>query len=104
MTTIEPAPKLDQTNCDREPIHIPGSIQPHGCLLACDVSARAVLRHSANAAAMLKIDGSLNGRKLEDLFEPDAVHALRNALARAGSAVRPKLLIGLDIRDERNID
>src|SRR3569623_1235263 len=65
MTTIEPAPKVDLTNCDREPIHIPGSIQPHGCLLACDVSARAVLRHSANAAAMLKIDGRLTGRKPE---------------------------------------
>ena len=24
-------------NCDREPIHVPGSIQPHGCLLACDI-------------------------------------------------------------------
>ena len=23
-------------NCDREPIHIPGSIQPHGALLAFD--------------------------------------------------------------------
>ena len=27
---------FDLTNCDREPIHIPGSIQPHGCLLACE--------------------------------------------------------------------
>ena len=104
MTTIEPAPKVDLTNCDREPIHIPGSIQPHGCLLACDVSARAVLRHSANAVAMLKIDGSLNGRKLEDLFEPEAVHAIRNALARAGSAVRPMLLFGLDIGGGRICD
>ena len=25
-------PSVDLTNCDREPIHIPGSIQPHGCL------------------------------------------------------------------------
>ncbi|MGN6725364.1 MAG: hypothetical protein ACTHLZ_05570, partial [Tepidisphaeraceae bacterium] len=24
---------IDLTNCDREPIHIPGSIQPHGALL-----------------------------------------------------------------------
>ena len=23
---------VDLTNCDVEPIHIPGSIQPHGCL------------------------------------------------------------------------
>ena len=25
---------LDLNNCDREPIHIPNSIQPHGILLA----------------------------------------------------------------------
>lgn len=25
---------VDLTNCDKEPIHIPGSIQPHGALLA----------------------------------------------------------------------
>ena len=27
-------PTVNLTNCDREPIQIPGSIQPHGCLLA----------------------------------------------------------------------
>jgi len=26
---------VDLTNCDREPIHVPGAIQPHGVLLAC---------------------------------------------------------------------
>lgn len=25
-------PPVDLTNCDKEPIHIPGSIQPHGIL------------------------------------------------------------------------
>jgi light-regulated signal transduction histidine kinase (bacteriophytochrome) len=28
------APSLDLTSCDQEPIHVPGSIQPHGILLA----------------------------------------------------------------------
>jgi len=28
---------LDLTNCDKEPIHIPGSIQPHGFLVVVDV-------------------------------------------------------------------
>ncbi len=30
---------VDLTNCDREPIHIPGSIQPHGAMLVCDPTA-----------------------------------------------------------------
>jgi two-component system, chemotaxis family, sensor kinase Cph1 len=26
----------DLTDCDREPIHVPGAIQPHGVLLVVD--------------------------------------------------------------------
>ena len=45
-------PAVDLTNCDREPIHIPGSIQPHGALLAFLPDGALALR-SANAGAML---------------------------------------------------
>lgn len=31
-----PAASLDISKCDREPIHVPGSIQPHGSLLVID--------------------------------------------------------------------
>ena len=34
MSLVEPVPiQVNLTNCDREPIHIPGNIQGHGCLL-----------------------------------------------------------------------
>ena len=33
---------FDLTACDREPIHIPGSIQPHGLLLVVDATTRRV--------------------------------------------------------------
>jgi light-regulated signal transduction histidine kinase (bacteriophytochrome) len=33
----------DLTACDREPIHIPGSIQPHGLLLIADAGSRRVV-------------------------------------------------------------
>ena len=46
------APRTTLENCDREPIHIPGSIQAHGALIAVD--AQGVVRHaSANVGAML---------------------------------------------------
>lgn len=35
-------PEVDITNCDLEPIHIPGSIQPHGVLLVVDEADRIV--------------------------------------------------------------
>jgi two-component system, chemotaxis family, sensor kinase Cph1 len=45
------APAPDLTNCEREPIHIPGSIQPHGALLFL-TDAGHVEGWSANIAAV----------------------------------------------------
>lgn len=39
---------IDITNCDREPIHIPGSIQSHGFLLAIDKTAGVIYYASEN--------------------------------------------------------
>ena len=47
LSTGEP---VDLDNCHREPIHIPGSIQPHGCLLAIDPATLEVIVASANCA------------------------------------------------------
>jgi light-regulated signal transduction histidine kinase (bacteriophytochrome) len=49
---IRPPEPVTLDNCEREPIHIPGSIQPHGALLAFDRLGRLVAM-SANANAML---------------------------------------------------
>ena len=97
-------PRVDLTNCDREPIHIPGSIQPHGCLLACDASVRTVLRHSANAGALLGISGALNGKMLAELIGEEAVHAIGNALARSSSIARASLIFALPLRAGRLFD
>jgi chemotaxis family two-component system sensor kinase Cph1 len=32
-TFLPPGTPIDVTNCEREPIHIPGSVQPHGVLV-----------------------------------------------------------------------
>jgi chemotaxis family two-component system sensor kinase Cph1 len=42
-------------NCDREPIHIPGQIQPDGVLLAFD-QAGVLLSWSANARELMQLD------------------------------------------------
>ena len=88
---------VNLTNCDREPIHIPGSIQSHGCMIACDARAATVLRHSANTAAILGLSGEINGLSLEAVVGADAVHTLRNALATIGEGMRPALLLGLHL-------
>ena len=39
---------VDLTDCDREPIHIPGTIQPYGVLLALAEPALTVAQVSEN--------------------------------------------------------
>jgi light-regulated signal transduction histidine kinase (bacteriophytochrome) len=46
----------DLTACDREPIHIPGSIQPHGALLVVDATTQAILQVSENIGDIIGID------------------------------------------------
>jgi len=41
--------------CAREPIHIPGSIQPHGALLVIDPASRRIVQASDNAAQALGV-------------------------------------------------
>lgn len=101
MAAIE---AVNLTNCDREPIHIPGSIQPHGCLLACDIQASQVLRHSTNTAEMLGVASEINGSALDAVIGPEAVHTLRNALATSGEGTRPVLLFGVRIVSGRRFD
>ncbi len=63
-------------NCDREPIHIPGAIQPHGALLAFDRLGR-LTHHSANARDLLGFAPAF-GRplRLDELGGDTALHAL----------------------------
>ena len=72
--------KVDLTNCDREPIHVLGNIQPFGFLLAAGMDWM-VARASANAAAMLGVDAdTLIGAPLTTLFSEKALHAIRNRI------------------------
>jgi light-regulated signal transduction histidine kinase (bacteriophytochrome) len=78
---------VDLTNCDREPIHTPGSIQPHGAMLVCDPAGGHVAFASANAAAFVGRGGAgLIGLTLDDVIGESAAHGLRNAAAKAGGS------------------
>jgi light-regulated signal transduction histidine kinase (bacteriophytochrome) len=91
---------IDLTNCDREPIHIPGSIQPHGCLLACDNAARRVVYRSANAATMLNLPADPLGQSLTEVIGADHAHRLLNALAMSGQNPRPALVFGVLLNEQ----
>lgn len=71
---------VDLTNCDREPIHQLGSVQPFGFLLA--ISSDWIVMHaSANLVEFLGVAQSdAIGRPVVSLITSEALHAIRNKL------------------------
>jgi light-regulated signal transduction histidine kinase (bacteriophytochrome)/CheY-like chemotaxis protein len=95
------APKFGQadlTNCDREPIHIPGSIQPHGAMLVYDVENMVVTHASSNASAVLGAEHDMIvGQPLEGVVGLKAAHSVRNAVAKSVGPSAPGLVFGVKV-------
>jgi chemotaxis family two-component system sensor kinase Cph1 len=65
------------SECDREPIHIPGSIQPHGVMLVAE-STTLIVRHiGGDAAKMLGIDADVDRPLAEFVGQANAEMAER---------------------------
>jgi len=103
MTQAAPAPTLDLSTCDKEPIRTPGSIQPHGFLLtlAPDLS---VLQASANLAAWsgTAADAAI-GRPLADVIGTAAAQRLAPELA-ADRGPHPYYLGTITMANGRHFD
>jgi light-regulated signal transduction histidine kinase (bacteriophytochrome) len=84
MHSVPPSP-VDLTNCDVEPIHIPGSIQPHGAMLVCD-PVGTIEHASANAQVVIGCAEPPIGRMLADIVGDDTAHDLRNEATKSGGA------------------
>lgn len=83
--------KADLTNCDREPIHIPGAIQPHGVLLALDAVSLKVVQIAGDTERLLGIRpcDMLGQASLEASIGPAQLDHLRAMLAKARPIPRP---------------
>ena len=103
ITTRIPAyTTADLSRCDREPIHIPGLIQPFGALLAFDGPGDAARFVSRNVAEVLGPEWpDVVGRPVDDLFGPDRGRRLREALADPGLRANPTALGMIPGRDGR---
>src|SRR5690349_13617312 len=82
MTTTDITQPVDLTNCDREPIHVPGRIQPHGILLALNEPDLQIIQASANTVQHLgRAPEALLDQPLANLLGSEHVDYLRNTLA-----------------------
>jgi len=84
LTTVDQALEQAIERCAQEPIHIPGSIQPHGFLLVLDQDDLSILQASENVQNWLGTPAlELIGKSATQLFDPGC--DLRSQLDRLPS-------------------
>ncbi|TKD53353.1 GAF domain-containing protein [Sphingomonas baiyangensis] len=102
----QPDYPVDLTNCDREPIHQLGAIQPFGFLLALSPDW-IVRRASENVGDMLGVIAeAMLGTHVSDYFSEEAIHTLRNRLTllRGADAVERVFGLPIDTAGQRAFD
>ncbi len=78
------------TNCEAEPIHIPGSIQSHGYLLALNKTDNTIQYCSENCTALLnKPLNQILGKPFSEFFSNEDANSLAAYSAKTEDAVMP---------------
>jgi light-regulated signal transduction histidine kinase (bacteriophytochrome) len=92
-------PQVDLTNCDREPIHIPGSIQPFGFLLGLQ-SDFTVCMASENVADYLGRDcADIFQRPVGEVLSKAAVDAIRSRVDYLAGPDTTERVFGVALQD-----
>jgi light-regulated signal transduction histidine kinase (bacteriophytochrome) len=95
--------QVDLTNCDREPIHVPGAILPHGAMLVLESTSFCVLQAAGDTEHLLgRPIEALLSRPLDDLFSLDQIDRLR-ALCQEPDLIKPRHLLDPALRIEGGI-
>jgi light-regulated signal transduction histidine kinase (bacteriophytochrome) len=91
--------EADLSTCDREPIHIPGSIQPHGALLVFDRENLEIEQVAGDTRLLLGIEPeSIPGMPISRLLEFDTEAFVNTRLAAASAFVAPIMRLGVRTR------
>lgn len=74
---------LALSNCDKEPVHIPGRIQPFGAMLGFDTKSKEVLHYSANLGQMVFPNSEVKlGQSYVDLINhSELLHGIRSSMS-----------------------
>ena len=88
----------DVTNCDREPIHIPGAILPHGAMLVLDGETLDVMQVAGDVTGLLGASlAELLGQSAATIFQPQQIETLR-ALSANLTLLKPRHLLDPQMR------
>ncbi|WP_309570347.1 ATP-binding protein [Deinococcus sp.] len=94
---------VDLTTCDREPIHIPGAVQPHGVLVTLErgrlvVVSDSVREHFGTDPAQLL------GQGLDVLLDEDARQVVETALTQESLEHNPLFVLSATVRGHGPFD
>ena len=93
---------IDLDNCEREPIHIPGSIQPRGVLIVLEELGLAVTQVSANLGHVIGMDADAAlGRTLSEVIGSEATALVARAITAFGDLRdRNPVEVGIEVGGE----
>ncbi len=73
---------VDLTNCDKEPIHIPGSIQPHGILFVLSEPELEILQVSSNTFELIGIHPQdLLQQPLSNILDSTTIESIKRCIS-----------------------
>jgi light-regulated signal transduction histidine kinase (bacteriophytochrome) len=105
-STAPPSAELDITDCDREPIQIPGAILPHGAMLVLDPESLEVLQVAGDCSVLVGAPAKeLLGRSADTIFRADQIQRIR-ALTATLDLKKPRHVLDplLRIKEDRPLD
>jgi light-regulated signal transduction histidine kinase (bacteriophytochrome) len=95
---VEAGATTDVTNCDREPIHIPGAILPHGAMLVLDDATLDIIQVAGDVTGLLGASPEeLLGHSLATIFRPRQIENLRTLSANL-TLLKPRHLLDPQMR------
>ena len=106
MTSLPASPVVDLAICAQEPIRIPGSIQPHGGLIACDMSSWTITHLSRNIGQIFGLANAerLLGESADALLSGRALHDIRNVLQASSVSGQAEMLPHVALTDTVTAD
>ncbi|MHB1260516.1 MAG: ATP-binding protein [Thermoplasmatota archaeon] len=96
---LSSAASVDLSTCDREPIHVPGAIQPHGALLHLEQGSLRIQQVSANLESFVGLPvANAVGRSLAEVIGAGPAMQVARAMAAGAAHVNP---LRLDLGNAR---
>lgn len=95
MNSLTEHTQVDLTNCDREPIHLLGKVQPFGAVMVL-TSDWIMINASTNLAQFAKVrPDEIIGEMVSSIIHPETMRVLRESLNKMSTQDHSERLFGL---------